>query len=189
MNKQPEQTAKTRAAIIQAFLEIASEKGISGVTVASCMKRCGYNRGTFYEYFTDVEDMISQIEAEIIDDLRGSISSLGSDFIDMDFQSAAAHAAKFLSSYDDRIFVLISSKGDPAFLQKIEELICGFLQNIFDFPEDPEIRIYLVRGYTASLIRAVTCWKADNKPFPVERLSKQLQEIWFSDKHLTVQTM
>ena len=188
MNKQPEQTAKTRAAIIQAFLEIASDKGISGVTVASCMKRCGYNRGTFYEYFTDVEDIVSQIEAEIIEGLREGMSSLGSDFSDMDFQSAAAHAAEFLSSYDDRIFILISSKGDPSFLHRIEELICDFLQNVFEFPEDPAIRIYLVRGYAASLMRAVTCWKADGKPFPVEHLSKHLQGIWFSDKHLTVQT-
>ena len=66
MKKQPEVTAQTKENLTEAFWQIYSEKGIDKTTVKEITMRAGYNRGTFYEYFTDVYDVLEQIENSLM---------------------------------------------------------------------------------------------------------------------------
>ena len=56
MKKQPQQTAQTRKKLMDSFWKLYCDDGIDRVTVGAVAKDAGYNRGTFYEYFTDVYD-------------------------------------------------------------------------------------------------------------------------------------
>jgi AcrR family transcriptional regulator len=62
MKKQPELTAQTKENLTEAFWQIYCEKGIEKITVKEITVKAGYNRSTFYEYFTDVYDVLEQIE-------------------------------------------------------------------------------------------------------------------------------
>jgi len=62
MKKQPELTAQTKENLIEAFWQIYCEKGLGKITVKEITAKAGYNRSTFYEYFTDVYDVLDQIE-------------------------------------------------------------------------------------------------------------------------------
>ena len=54
MKKQPEKTAMTRQAIVDAFWVTAKLRGLHQVTISEITKRAGLNRGTFFVYFSDV---------------------------------------------------------------------------------------------------------------------------------------
>jgi AcrR family transcriptional regulator len=45
-----------RARMVAALVEVARERGVSGVTVAHVVARSGVSRRTFYELFEDRED-------------------------------------------------------------------------------------------------------------------------------------
>ena len=70
MNKQPEVTAQTKQNLIDAFWSLYCEKRIEKITVKEITQMAGYNRGTFYEYFTDVYDVLDQIELSLVPTLN-----------------------------------------------------------------------------------------------------------------------
>lgn len=64
--KQPEVTAQTRRNIMDAYWELYSSDTVNRMTVKMIMDRAGYNRGTFYAYFLDIDDLHQQIEDELL---------------------------------------------------------------------------------------------------------------------------
>lgn len=66
MKKQSEVTAQTKQNLVGAFWSLYCEKRIEKITVKEITLKAGYNRGTFYEYFTDVYDVLEQIEKSLI---------------------------------------------------------------------------------------------------------------------------
>ena len=57
MNKQPKVTEQTKKNIVQAFWKLFKEKSIEQITVKEISAIAGYNRSTFYVYFTSVRDI------------------------------------------------------------------------------------------------------------------------------------
>jgi AcrR family transcriptional regulator len=56
----------TKQNLIDAFWALYCEKRIEKITVKEITQKAGYNRGTFYEYFTDIYDVLNQIEESLI---------------------------------------------------------------------------------------------------------------------------
>ncbi|MHC1787755.1 MAG: TetR/AcrR family transcriptional regulator [Christensenellales bacterium] len=66
MVKYREISAQTRQNLMNAFWQIYREKRIEKITVREITAKAGYNRGTFYEYFIDVYDVLEQIEQSLV---------------------------------------------------------------------------------------------------------------------------
>jgi AcrR family transcriptional regulator len=71
MKKQPELTAQTKENLMEAFWQIYCKTRIEKVTVKDITAKAGYNRTTFYEYFTDVYDVLEQIESAVLPSHEG----------------------------------------------------------------------------------------------------------------------
>ena len=69
MKKQSKVTAQTKKNLINAFWSLYCEKRIEKITVKEITQKAGYNRGTFYEYFTDIYDVLEQIEESLVPSL------------------------------------------------------------------------------------------------------------------------
>ena len=76
MKKQPQQTAQTRKKLMDSFWKLYCDDGIDRVTVGAVAKDAGYNRGTFYEYFTDVYDLLDQLEDELLGELERNAAAI-----------------------------------------------------------------------------------------------------------------
>ena len=57
-------TAKDK--IKNAFLDLYSEHPIEKISVKLLTETAGVNRGTFYDHYTDIYDLLNQIETEFI---------------------------------------------------------------------------------------------------------------------------
>ena len=62
MHKQAEITERTKQNLIEAFWSIYLTKRIEKITVKEITNKAGYNRGTFYEYFQDIYEVLEVIE-------------------------------------------------------------------------------------------------------------------------------
>lgn len=67
MDKRVKNTTK---ALKQTLFDMLEQMPLSKITVTSLCKQAGVNRVTFYHHFTDVYDMISQIELSYVEELR-----------------------------------------------------------------------------------------------------------------------
>ncbi len=57
MSSRVEQREKTRNAILQAALDVASEQGMSALSLREVTRRAGVAPATFYRYFVDMDDL------------------------------------------------------------------------------------------------------------------------------------
>lgn len=129
MNKRTDITVQTRQNIIDAFWELYCDKRIEKITVKEITLKAGYNRGTFYEYFIDVYDVLDQIENSLIpsmNELPPVSTTTGTLGMPLDmFLLIWEKNSKYYS-------VLLGDKGDPAFASKLKNSIKPMILKSFD---------------------------------------------------------
>lgn len=65
--KEYKNSARSRKKIQEAvFTLIKENKGLKSVTVSAVVKKAGVNRGTFYNHYKDIEDVIEDVEDTLI---------------------------------------------------------------------------------------------------------------------------
>lgn len=169
MNKQPEVTAQTKQNLIDAFWSLYCEKRIEKITVKEIAQTAGYNRGTFYEYFTDVYDVLDQIEQSLVPTLDELPPTTKLDFgMDMPFNM-------FLKLYEQKskyYSVLLGDNGDPAFASKVKNSIKPLiLKEISGKVDINDIELDFILEYILSaMIGILSYWFRMNKILPAEDL-------------------
>ena len=58
---------KTKRAIYNAFVELLSEKEINHITITDISKKADINRKTFYNYYSDIYEVMEEIENMMVD--------------------------------------------------------------------------------------------------------------------------
>jgi hypothetical protein len=117
MHKQAEITEQTRQNLLEAFWSFYTTKRIDKITVKEITNKAGYNRGTFYEYFQDVYEVLEVIEnisLPTLDELPPlvDVNSNSPGFIN-----------SFMALYQEKYKYynhLLGDNGDPAFQRKLK---------------------------------------------------------------------
>lgn len=172
MNKQPEQTAKTRQTMIDAFWSLAVEQGLDNVTITAITRKAGLNRGTFYVYFADMPDLIAQAEDEIIEHLkarlRASIEGGGLD----NFEVFTEKYLDVLAQYDDKVFFLIGKNGDPNFRSVVIGDAVKMFREVFRPTDAPIISEHIVAYLASAGLGLLAYWHETGKRISLTELAK-----------------
>lgn len=176
MNKQPQVTAQTKQNLIDAFWTLYCEKRMEKITVREITQKAGYNRGTFYEYFTDVYDVLEQIEESLIPtlDQLPPITIAEDDMgmpIDM-FMKLYEQNSKYYS-------VLLGDNGDPAFVSKLKNSTKPILKQAFSEKHDlNSIEFDFILEYVLSaMIGIMGYWFRQDKVLPAEDLITLIHDL------------
>ena len=65
MKKYSDKKLNTKNNIKEAFWEIYRKKELSKITVSEVIEKAGYNRSTFYVYYSDVYAILEEIENSV----------------------------------------------------------------------------------------------------------------------------
>lgn len=157
MRKREEITTQTRQNIVDAFWALYCEKRIEKIKVRDITDKAGYNRGTFYEYFTDVYDVLEHIENSLIpalDQLPPVLTPMGSLGMPLDM---------FLNMYNQNskyYSVLLGDKGDPAFASKLKNSIKPTIMKVFEDRPGVNIREldYIMEYTLSAMIGVMSFW-------------------------------
>lgn len=180
MNKQPEVTARTKQNLIDAFWSLYCEKRIEKITVKDITQKAGYNRGTFYEYFVDVYDVLEQIEQSLIPTLDELPP------ISMPSQNMGMPFDMFLKLYEQNskyYCVLFGDNGDPAFASKIKNSIKPLIMKaVLGDIDRYDIELDFILEYTLSaMIGIMSYWFRQNKVLPAEDLIAIMYKLMQND--------
>lgn len=74
MQKQPAVTEKTQRKIKQAFCQLYTEKTIDKISIQQIMNLAGYNRSTFYLYFSDIYAVRQAVEDDLLNYIKNSMN-------------------------------------------------------------------------------------------------------------------
>lgn len=117
---------RTRKLLQQALIELTIEKGFAEVTVQDIAERAMVNRATFYRHYLDKYDLLDQYMNDVYE-LTASQEQLAqapaqapmSEPPPLGLVSMLKHVQAHAAFYR----VMLGAKGDPAFVQRIQQYI------------------------------------------------------------------
>lgn len=109
----------TKMVIIQSLLHLMEENPLSKITVTDICKLADINRSTFYTYYTDPYDLLTQIEDELFEDIKGVLEN--SPVLDADFEFMVK-ILEYIAKNSALCKIIFSVHDDKAILQRIINL-------------------------------------------------------------------
>lgn len=167
--KQPEITMMTKQIIKDSFWKLYKEKKIENITVKDITQKAGFNRTTFYAYFTDVYDVLEQIE----DDFMPGIEHLPP--IDATREHSIDYLINIFTIYEKNsayYSVLLSENGDPRFALKMKNVFKSMMMEAIKnrvniSPEEMDYALEFLAGATLSIVKH---WYDQGKNIPMHQL-------------------
>ena len=172
MKKQPEVTMKTRQNFVDAFWELIKEKPLNKITVGELTRRAGYNRSTFYEYFMDTDDLLSYVENELLEQLKEPLLEAMPENASLETMFRIV-----FETMNEKIYLIIGSKGDPTFLPKVRAELLPIVQNYFPIPSDLPEFDYLICFANSAMFALMQRWNEQGKDLSTEEMSKLIQDL------------
>lgn len=174
------QTEETRKNLIEAFWELYKEKRLMKITVKEITDKAGYNRGTFYTYFSDVyqiQDILKKSlipEKDMILDPLMSLEKSGGKIFES-FEKTNA----YIQENSEKIAVMIGPEGDPSFVhefkKEIREIIMSYVYEIGI--KEPGKFEYIIEYEISALIGIFQLWMEKNEDMDEYALAELMEEV------------
>ncbi|MFC4760516.1 TetR-like C-terminal domain-containing protein [Fructobacillus durionis] len=166
----------TKSKIFSTLILFTKDKTIYTVTVAELTRKIGINRSTFYLYFTDISDAISQMEKLLIENiinvLKRTRTLHSDDAIELDMYKAITYS---IDNNSDAFIALLGTNGDQQFANRLKQSIAPFIgpngitktTKNSDIPED-----FAEDFIINSIFSIVLFWINHNAEMPYEKVAK-----------------
>lgn len=167
MKKQPERTAKTRQALIDAFWKLYCERPIEKITIKDITDSAGLYRSTFYEYFQDSYAILEEIESNLLKSYDSLISNVP------DIQTVAEAKELLIVFYAqnaEHIAILTGPEGDPQFVVKIKHKVADVLQNLFPNHLNSLEADLFIETAASTVISILNYWYAHKSELTMEEV-------------------
>ncbi len=173
MNKQPELTDKTRQTFINVFCDLYSQKPIEKITIKEITNKSGYNRSTFYQYFTDIYELLDCVEKRVL-------KSIHEEMVSRDFSTHTFQDALQCLQNAEEISILKALLGDYGSVRFVERLKreIPFERLIVDFPVNDVLAPYIMEFYISTLISMFRLWIRNGKDLSSEELVKLVDSLF-----------
>jgi AcrR family transcriptional regulator len=178
MNKIPRRTERTRQDFIDAFWSLYCKKSIEKISIKEVAAKAGYNRGTFYDYFTDVYTLLEKLE----------LSLLPSSPEELPPRSAANGKETgppldlFIKMYERNqkyFVVLLGEHGDPAFQARIKRHMRPMLRSVLAAgrgTDEFEIEV-IIEFVLSAMIGVLSYWFSCERKPPSERVLSLMYDL------------
>ena len=156
MRKQPQVTEQTRRNLMNGFWKLYKDEAITKITISKICDAANYERTTFYRYFSDIHDILSQLENEIIQNIKEDTRNgskhpkQGQIFIE--------GFKRFTEKYGEYITIFYEN-GNKSFYDRFKELV---KEDVYDYLKfkisDEKQKEYIFEFMFSSLISSYDYW-------------------------------
>jgi AcrR family transcriptional regulator len=171
VNKQPEITERTRKSFTDTFCELYSQKPIEKITVQEITNKSGYNRSTFYQYFTDIYELLSYIENEVLSYLKAALKN-----------ESPLPVQSILLLFEEKGTYLSALFGDYGNIRFFERLMQEFSADKLcgDFPAENKLTPYLIEFHVSTSLSLFRLWLRRGKDLAPEELYELVDGLYTS---------
>jgi AcrR family transcriptional regulator len=175
MKKQPEITAATRKAFVDAFCSLYAHTPIEKITIQEITNKAGYNRSTFYQYFKDANDLLSYLEDEIISHVKDAVIS---HLERVDFEDAFiisfTEMQKGMETYAE---ALLGNQNSTKSAERIKSAMMPVIMQHFSICEHDINAMYVLEFYLSGVISIASRWLRCGRETPVEELGGLIRSL------------
>ena len=171
--KKDRRIRKTENQLRAGLAKLLKKKNIREITVKELVEEVDINRSTFYLHYTDIYNMMSTIEEELMKDFRQVIADHPE--VDLECENAAYVKEIFsvLEKNREICQALMGEHGDMAFVYRLEELIAEHSVRLFKI-QHPKMVDELQYAYTFCLfgcIGMIKKWLDEDSDQTVEEMA------------------
>lgn len=168
MKKQPELTALTRNNLIDAYFQLYANN--ENPTVGAISDLAGYNRCTFYRYFSDTEQLLYEVETEICDAFLEALPKTPISIIPLEVIESLVSVYQ---KYGNYLSVLLGNHSNSRFINRMKNIIRPMASQLFATKSaSTTITELKVEFALSAVLATVTKWYDMGQPITIEQLSK-----------------
>lgn len=177
MTKHIERTAQTKQKLIDAFWKLYCEKKIEKITVKAVTDEAGFYRSTFYEYFSDVYEILEELEQNILREHSATIDQI---YKASDILSAQKLGMIFCTSNADYLAVLLGPNGDHKFYYELKALVIQKLQSLLNFDTQDIRTQVLFEAFSSTVISLLNYWYQNKDTVTLEEVLSNGSQLFLS---------
>ena len=117
---------RTRALLRQGLAELMQEKNAGDITVKELVAHANVNRSTFYLHYTDIDQMLASIEAELLELIEASVQAHPIDPHQAQIFPLVGDLFALMAENREICAALLGPHGDMAFLLQIEAILSRY---------------------------------------------------------------
>lgn len=163
---------KTKAQLVQGLIKLMRDKDIKDISVKELSDLVDINRGTFYLHYSDIYDMVNQLE----DDLFAQFTTvLKKDLVDP--KKISSHydmlldVFKMLDSNRELTQVLIGPHGDLTFVNRMKRMVKTQLEDLFQNELNEPGFEYLFAFIVSGYVGVFETWLSSDSPLSEEYIA------------------
>lgn len=124
VSKDNRSTRRTRSAIRDAMTEMLAVKPIGKITVQELIDKANICRTTFYAHYEDIYDLLSEVENDILSEIRAGLEVLDQAPIRVEEHYPAIEVVvEVYARHEKMIRLLNGPNGDPGFDARLQDTI------------------------------------------------------------------
>ncbi len=157
--------------LLKAFWQLYGEYPLQQLQVKAVASLAGCNRCTFYQYFTDIYDLLDYAEDVLVSDMMQYLQAAVGD---SDMEHCLQNAAQAYTEYGYYLNILLGPNGSPSFFKKYKQAMKPFLTKQFHLPEKHPMADLLCEYCVGAFLATVSYWQQQKQPISAEELASFL---------------
>lgn len=156
---------RTKALLLQGLMQLMETKDVKDISVKELSDLADINRGTFYLHYSDVYDMLEQLEDELFVEFHEIIDrTLKPDMAVHAPRATLLEIFSFLERHRMVARAMIGPHGDLAFVNRLKDLVKGRLDSILTASRAATDGCYLEAFAVSGCIGVIETWLAQPDP-------------------------
>ncbi len=165
VSKDNRSTRRTRSAIREALTEMLALKPVGKITVQELIDRANICRTTFYAHYEDIYDLLSEVENDILSEIRAGLEVLDQAPIRVEEHYPAIEVVVEVYARHEKLIRLLNGpNGDPGFDARLQDTIYSMTRQLrrikegdaFDEERHRLYSCYVISGGISVLNRMIS---------------------------------
>ncbi|MFR0589657.1 TetR/AcrR family transcriptional regulator C-terminal domain-containing protein [Bifidobacterium apri] len=119
-------TIVTRRNLQNTVVKLLQAKPLQTINVKEVCSQAGINRSTFYNYYDNIADLVTDIEHETLEWMDHMIAKAFKATQQSDLEPVIVSICQYAADNKDRVQILLSLKADPQFRNKLVSKILDY---------------------------------------------------------------
>jgi len=178
---------RTKLLLRKALLELLARQSADTITVTDIAARADVNRGTFYLHYSDVPDMLEQLQNEVFQHIERSVIRLDPQELSRYAASNAPYPPiiaifEEIARHADFLKPMLGTYGDLSFAIRLRQMIGAHIFKKLDIilPQTNETAVprdYLIAYMTSANLGVLLHWLENDMQQTPHQLSVMLTQI------------
>mgnify|MGYP003304279942 CR=1 FL=1 len=188
MNNNDRRVKRTKKALYDALLILLKDKTINEITVTELTTKADVNRATFYFYYTDLIDMLHQIQNDAFEAFKNIIQKTTNSVTTIEgFTEYAERVFSFCKEHEAITRFIITNDVNNQIYTRIREIMLTNIPNTKEIFGEENPAKFISNYVINAMIGVCIDWMDDGMKIPPRELAELCAHIYINGSYKTKQ--